>query len=212
MDDDELVRVLTALSVSKTETNFPAAMRFLMLTATRLNETCEATWSEFDLEAGVWTIPGHRIKNTKPGEIRGDHVLDLSAQALAILKQQQMKITKRSEIVFPNKAGNPFCEGNWRRFRLEIQELSKTTRWHCHDLRCTMTTQLERHFGYHTDTLSALLNHVVGTHLDGTYTVAPKYRPEVKQAMQQYADLLDTLCEESKKKPQSKVVDELVEA
>lgn len=75
-----------------------------------------------------------------------------------------------------------------------------------------MTTKLGSDFGYHTDTTDALLNHMVGTHLSGTYTVAPKYRRETKEAMQVYADFLDTLCEEEPKTTQLEVAGKLVEA
>ena len=38
------------------------ALEFLVLTAARSGEVRGATWAEFDLEHGVWTVPGERMK------------------------------------------------------------------------------------------------------------------------------------------------------
>jgi len=55
------------------------ALRFLILTATRTNEVLEAQWSEIDLEAAVWTIPGSRMKGGR------EHRVPLPDAALALL-------------------------------------------------------------------------------------------------------------------------------
>ena len=39
------------------------AVRLLLLTGARVNEVCQAAWAEFDLDAGVWTLPAARAKN-----------------------------------------------------------------------------------------------------------------------------------------------------
>lgn len=56
------------------------ALRFTILTAARTNEVTGAPWSEFDLDAGVWSIPAERMKGGRP------HLVPLSAPALAILR------------------------------------------------------------------------------------------------------------------------------
>jgi len=40
-----------------------AALLFLILTAARSGEVRGAIWDEFDLEAGIWTIPGERLSD-----------------------------------------------------------------------------------------------------------------------------------------------------
>jgi integrase len=69
------------------------ALEFLILTATRTNEVIGATWSEFDLDEGVWTIPAERMK------MRKEHRVPLSARAIAIVKAQED--VKRGDYVFP---------------------------------------------------------------------------------------------------------------
>jgi integrase len=55
------------------------ALEFLILTATRTSEALNATWDEFDFEAGIWTIPAARMK------ARVEHRVPLSRRALEIL-------------------------------------------------------------------------------------------------------------------------------
>ncbi|KVF56748.1 integrase [Burkholderia cenocepacia] len=69
------------------------ALEFLILTATRTNETIGATWQEFDLDEGVWIVPAGRMK------MRKEHRVPLSARAIALVKAQQK--LKRGDYVFP---------------------------------------------------------------------------------------------------------------
>ena len=57
------------------------ALEFTILTAARTGEARFARWSEVDLRAGVWTIPGERMKGDK------EHRVPLSDRALAILAE-----------------------------------------------------------------------------------------------------------------------------
>lgn len=56
------------------------ALEFTILTAARSGEVRGASWSEMDLEAGIWTVPAGRMKAGK------EHRVPLSAAALQILK------------------------------------------------------------------------------------------------------------------------------
>jgi integrase len=55
------------------------ALEFAILTAARSGEVRGARWSEFDLDARVWTVPADRMKAGKV------HRVPLSVEALAIL-------------------------------------------------------------------------------------------------------------------------------
>lgn len=55
------------------------ALEFTILTAARSGEIRGATWNEFDLKAGIWTIPEGRMKAGK------EHRIPLSSRALALL-------------------------------------------------------------------------------------------------------------------------------
>ncbi len=72
-----------------------AAIRFLLLTGARKGETLAAKWTEFDLEAGVWTKPG---ANTKQKKL---HRVPLSAPALLLLTELRAKVPASCPFLFP---------------------------------------------------------------------------------------------------------------
>ena len=74
------------------------AFEFLVLTAARSGEVRGAVWSEFDLEAAVWTIPGERMKGGR------DHRVPLSDRALALLDEARA-LDDGSGLVFPSPVG-----------------------------------------------------------------------------------------------------------
>lgn len=57
------------------------ALKLTVLTAVRSNETRFATWGEFDLDAGVWSIPVTRMKMKEP------HVIPLAPPAVALMRR-----------------------------------------------------------------------------------------------------------------------------
>ncbi|WP_127158909.1 tyrosine-type recombinase/integrase [Xanthomonas arboricola] len=56
------------------------ALQFTILTAARTEEVTGSSWDEFDLDAGIWSIPAERMKGGR------DHFVPLSTAALAILR------------------------------------------------------------------------------------------------------------------------------
>lgn len=57
------------------------ALCFTILTAARTNEIVSATWSEIDLDAGLWIIPAERMKAGR------EHRVPLSDSAVALLQR-----------------------------------------------------------------------------------------------------------------------------
>ena len=75
------------------------AAEFLILTATRSNETLGARWDEMDLGgAPTWTIPAGRMK----AKVR--HRVPLSTAAVAVLRQARA-LAGGSDFVFPGSSG-----------------------------------------------------------------------------------------------------------
>ena len=58
-------------------------LKLAVLTAARTPEALLAEWSEFDLQACQWVVPGERMKRGEP------HTVFLSPRAVDILKTQQ---------------------------------------------------------------------------------------------------------------------------
>jgi integrase len=75
------------------------ALELLILTATRTGDIRGARFSEFDLEAKIWTIPAMRHKTgKKSGE---DHVVPLSDRAVEIVAAQRAAVEDPDGFVFP---------------------------------------------------------------------------------------------------------------
>lgn len=83
------------------------ALEFLILTCARSGEVREATWSEVDMETGLWTIPAERMKASK------DHRVPLSDAAMAILKA-----TPRfagTDLIWPGNRMGPMSDNTLRK-------------------------------------------------------------------------------------------------
>lgn len=74
--------------------------RFTVLTAARTNESINAEWSEMDLQSATWIVPAEKMK---AGE---EHRVDLSPEAVAILRHQQ-GLDPRWVFPSPNGNGRP---------------------------------------------------------------------------------------------------------
>lgn len=72
------------------------ALKLIAITFVRTTELIEARWGEFDLDAGVWTIPGARMK------MKSSHIVPLSTQAVDVLKTLHL-ISGERELLFPGE-------------------------------------------------------------------------------------------------------------
>jgi integrase len=72
------------------------ALEFCILNANRTAEVLNATWDEFDLMEGIWSIPARRMK---AGE---RHEIPLSKQSISLIEQQYE--LRMSAFIFPNRS------------------------------------------------------------------------------------------------------------
>ena len=91
---------LATVRASQASVATKRAFEFLVLTAARSGEVRLATWDEMDLDAGVWTIPGARMKAKR------DHRVPLSGRALAILHDARRR-SDGTGLVFRSLRGKP---------------------------------------------------------------------------------------------------------
>lgn len=77
------------------------ALEFAILTVARSGEVAGATWLEFDLKAGVWTIPPERMKAKR------EHRIPLSTRAVEIINEFLPLKTEDHGAVFPGRNGGP---------------------------------------------------------------------------------------------------------
>lgn len=93
------------VELAKREGMSARATELAILTAARSGEVRGATWSEIDLAAATWTIPGKRMKAGKL------HRVPLSTGAVAILKAAWTTETKPGDVVFPGpRTGKPLSD------------------------------------------------------------------------------------------------------
>ncbi len=69
-------------------------LEFLILTCARTGEVLGATWPEFNLDAGVWTIPAQRMKAER------EHRVPLTARAIEVLREAGV-LNPQATFVFP---------------------------------------------------------------------------------------------------------------
>jgi integrase len=78
------------------------ALELLALTFVRPGELRAAEWTEFDLDAGVWSIPGEKMKMKRP------HRVPLAPRTIAILQELQ-KISGQGKFLFPSVRSASRC-------------------------------------------------------------------------------------------------------
>lgn len=98
------VPALVAKLAAAAPTTGRDALRFTIYNAVRSNETRFAVWTEFDLDKGVWTIPGERMK------ARETHIVPLSAPAVALLRGRWHARTSDTGLVFSNNDETPISD------------------------------------------------------------------------------------------------------
>lgn len=137
-----------------------SAVKLLILTGQRKSEVFEARRAEFDLKAGLWTIPAERAKNGAA------HIVPLSEAARNVL--EAIEEVPGSRLLFPAD-GNPENPASGiskavERIRAAVRsELGEDTAgWSLHDIRRTVATGLQR-LGIRFEVTEAVLNHVSGS-------------------------------------------------
>jgi integrase len=150
----------------------------------RPGELRAAEWKEFDLDAAEWRISAERMK------MRAQHIVPLSRQALAILRDMQ-PVTGTGRFVFPSPrtAKRSLSDNGMlaalRRMGYEQGVLT------VHGFRSTASTLLNEQ-GWNPDAIERQLAHSERDGVRAAYNYA-EYLPERRKMMQAWSDYLDTL-------------------
>jgi len=182
-DLKRLAEILRAFESYRGAPQVRAALRLAPMIFVRPGELRQAQWKEFDLEGGLW-----RFLVTKT---ETHHVVPLSAQAVAILKELQ-PITGRGPFVFPNgrtlsrPMSNNAVLAAMRRMGIREDEMTG------HGFRAVARTLLDEEIGARPDIIEHQLGHVVkdpnGRAYNRTAHLAAR-----RLMMQEWADYLDEL-------------------
>lgn len=150
----------------------------------RPGELRRMEWQELDLEATRWVIPAHKMK------MRQDHIVPLSRQAVAILKDLHA-LTGHGTLVFPGvrSLSRPMSENTinaaLRRMGYTGNEMT------AHGFRSLATTLLNEQ-GWNRDAIERQMAHGERDKVRAAYNRAAYLAERVKM-MQAWADYLDAL-------------------
>ena len=155
----------------------PKALEFVVLTAARSGEARGATWAEIDLDAGVWTVPGERMKAGK------EHRVPLSAQALKLL--QDLPRIEGADLVFPAPRGGQLSDMALTALtrRMELDAVP-------HGFRSTFRDWVFERTEFPRDLAEAALAHTLESKVEAAYRRgdALKRRGAMMQAWADYCE------------------------
>jgi len=133
---------------------FGPLIKLLILTAQRRDEVAKMQWSELNLRAALWTLPGVRTKNNEP------HQVPLSDHALAVLTA--LPGIANSDFVLTTSGTAPARGYARNKRKLDSLLPEDMPAWRLHDLRRTATTGLAR-LGIDLPVIEKILNHRSGS-------------------------------------------------
>lgn len=161
------------------------AARLAPLVFVRPGELRQAEWSELAFDKAEWRIPAGKMKS------RAVHVVPLSKQAIAILRELQ-PLTGGGKYVFPGERtrSRPMSENTinaaLRRLGYAKEEFTG------HSFRKIASTLLNESHLWHRDAIERQLAHGDRDEVRAAYNYA-EHMPERIKMMQWWADFLDEL-------------------
>lgn len=140
----------------KREGTAARALEFTILTAARSGEVRGATWSEVDLQTGIWTIPGDRMKAGK------EHRVPLTEPAIRILRTQQHQ--DQTELVFTALRGGQLSDMAMAAVmrRMEVDAVP-------HGFRSTFRDWARERTDYSRDLAEQALAHALDNKVEAAY-------------------------------------------
>lgn len=150
------------------------ALELAILTAARSGEVRGATWSEIDLQAGEWNVPGDRMKMGKP------HRVALSSAAIALLRA--LPQCKPDELIFPAPKGGTLSDMTLTAVcrRMKVDAVP-------HGFRATFRTWAAERTNFPREVVEAALAHVIESEVERAYQRSDLFDKRTR-LMQAWAD------------------------
>ncbi|MDX8276161.1 tyrosine-type recombinase/integrase [Acinetobacter pittii] len=185
---DELPKLLVDIRAYPSRVT-SIGLQLLSMLACRPTELREATWDEFNLEKGLWTIPSKRMKK------RIEHTIPLPTQALILLNELK-SYSGNSVYLFKSRSDSNRPVSN-NTFNKALKSMGYQGKQTPHGFRHIFSTEL-REQGFARDHVEAALAHKVGG-VEGVYNKAIYVEPR-KAMIQRWADYLDGLVDAEMKR------------
>jgi integrase len=180
----EIRPFLLALDADEGRLVSKLAIRLLMLTLTRKDELRLAKWPEFDLDNGIWEIPGHRMKGGR------DHLVFLSRQVIEILEQLKPFSRPDGYILRGHSTRSKPIGHTTLNSVIDRLEFNGG-RFVPHGFRSTASTILNE-AGFRHDAIERQLAHVEPNKVRAVYNKA-EYAEERQRMLQWWADYIESL-------------------
>ncbi len=167
-----------------------AALELLALTFVRPGELRAAEWAEFDLDGGIWAIPGEKMK------MKRLHRVPLAPRAVTILRGL-LTVTGQGKYLFPSVRSVSRCMSEntinaaLRRMGYTKDEMTG------HGFRAVASTLLNESGKWNADAIEAQLAHVENDAVRRAYHRADYWSERILM-MAYWADCLDELREGGK--------------
>jgi integrase len=165
------------------------ALRLMMLTFVRTQELRMAEWTEFDLDAAEWRIPAGRMKMKKQMKVGEAHIVPLSRQAVALLRELHT-LSGGRRYLFPNMRSPKTCMTATTVNRA-LERMGYAGKFSGHGFRSTASTLLHE-LGWRSDVIERQLAHAERDKVKAAYNHA-EYMPERRDMMQAWSDWIDAL-------------------
>ena len=178
----ELPELLTKIEARDNDST-KYAMKLMMLTFLRTSELIGGKWDEINWAKEEWHIAKERMKMKRP------HVVPLSRQALALLKELQERTGDKTHIFHsPASKSMHISTGT---VLMGLRRMGYQGKMTGHGFRTLASTTLNER-GYAPDVIERQLAHEDDDKIRGAYNRA-EYLLERKKMMQDYGDILEAV-------------------
>jgi integrase len=185
IEPDKVGALLRAIDGYEGQPAVGLALRMAPHVFVRPGELRAAEWTEFDLSANVWTIPGEKMKMGRP------HRVPLSKQVLALLAELR-EMSGRSKLLFPSVRSDerPISDNtiNAALRRLGYDKTQMTG----HGFRAMASSLLNESRKWHPDAIERQLAHVENNDVRRAYLRGEHWDERVRM-MQFWSNYLEGL-------------------
>lgn len=184
-DPKEAAELLRAIDAYNGHAYAVAALKLAPLVFVRPGELRSAEWSEIDLDAAEWRIPGSKMKMGQ------DHMVPLATQAVTLLRELHA-MTGHGKFVFPSVRTSTRCMSeNTVNAALRGMGYGKDMMTG-HGFRAMARTILDEVLGERVDLIEHQLAHAVKDPNGRAYN-RTAHLPARRLMMQRWADYLDSI-------------------
>jgi len=189
-DEGKLGEVMRAIDAHENRV-VRAALTLASLTVMRSGVVASARWSEIDLEAGEWKIPGKEPDGSNRMKTGQDYSTSLPEQALEVLREMHAR-SAGEEYVFPPQARQNTPHLSRDALSKALRDMGFQGEHTTHGFRASLRTLGRERLGIDVDVLEAQLAHAPKDEVEAAYARV-KFKEQRRAVMQAWADYLDKL-------------------